>query len=71
MKEENKFAAATEDMGASAMYGRTANTIKEDKLADIGNEIHKYIQQLTQAKENVPPPAANIKPTASNGSSKM
>ena len=56
---------------ASAIYGSMANTIEEDKLADLGDEIREYIQQITQAKEIVASPAMSIKPATSNGSSKM
>jgi hypothetical protein len=41
------------------VYGSSANITneQEDKLADMGDQIREYIQQITQAKENVPPPA--------------
>jgi len=39
------------------VYGSSANITdeQEDKLADMGDQIREYIQQITQAKENVPP----------------
>ena len=48
------------------MFGSSANVIEqeqEEKLANLGDEIREYIQQLTGAKENVPPPS---KPPPSN-----
>ena len=71
MKQENEFKSNTDDTAASAMYGSTANTIEEDKLADLGDEIREYIQQITQAKEIATPPAPIIKPVTSNASSEM
>jgi len=42
---------------SAALYGSSANvTEQEEKLADMGDQIREYIQQLTGAKENVPPP---------------
>ena len=53
----------------STLYGSSANIIddQEEKLADMGDQIREYIQQLTQAKENVPPPSSNTTPTTSPG----
>lgn len=50
---------------APTMFGSSANVIEEqeEKLANLGDEIREYIQQLTGAKENVPPPS---KPPPSN-----
>ena len=52
---------------AATLYGSSANVTEEqeEKLADMGDQIREYIQQLTGEKENKPPPAYN-KPTTSN-----
>ena len=41
----------------TTLYGSSANITdkQETKLADMGDQIREYIQQITQAKENVPP----------------
>ncbi len=41
----------------TTLYGSLANITdeQEEKLADMGDQIREYIQQITQAKENVPP----------------
>jgi hypothetical protein len=41
----------------TTLYGSSANITfeQEEKLADMGDQIREYIQQITQAKENVPP----------------
>ena len=52
---------------SAALYGSSANvTEQEEKLADMGDEIREYIQQLTGAKENVPPPSTYSSNTSSN-----
>jgi hypothetical protein len=52
---------------SAALYGSSANvTEQEEKLADMGDEIREYIQQLTGAKENVPPPSNYSSNTSSN-----
>lgn len=50
------------------MCGGLANITKEQKdtLADMGDQIQEDIQQITQAKENAPPPSSNIKPTTTS-----
>ena len=55
----------------ATLHGRSANITEEqeDKLADMGDQIREYIQQITQVKENVPPPPSNIKPATSSNSS--
>jgi hypothetical protein len=52
------------------VYGSSANITdeQEDKLADMGDQIREYIQQITQAKENVPPTTkTNSTETSSTG----
>jgi hypothetical protein len=41
----------------TTLYGSSANITdeQEEKLADMGDQIRDYIQQITQAKENIPP----------------
>ena len=41
----------------ATLYGSSANISdeQEEKLADMGDQIRDYIQQITQAKENIPP----------------
>ena len=52
---------------SAALYGSSANvTEQEEKLADMGDKIREYIQQLTGAKENVPPPSNYSSNTSSN-----
>jgi hypothetical protein len=51
------------------LFGSSANVIEqeqEEKLANLGDEIREYIQQLTGAKENVPPPSNYTSNTSSN-----
>ena len=50
------------------MYGSSANVTEEqeEKLANMGDQIREYIQQLMGAKENVPPPSNNTSTTSSN-----
>ena len=54
----------------ATLYGSLANITdkQEDKLADMGDQIQEYIQQITQAKENVPPPTNTNTNTPSTGS---
>ena len=52
----------------ATLYDSSANITdeQEEKLADMGDQIREYIQQITQAKENVPPPNTNAN-TSSTG----
>jgi hypothetical protein len=62
MKLNNKYHNNNEGNEAT-LYGSTANVTKEqeDTLADMGDQIREYIQQITGAKEkeNVPPPTTS------------
>jgi hypothetical protein len=53
----------------ATLYGSSANVTdeQEEKLADMGDQIRDYIQQITGEKENKPPPA-QYKPTTSSNS---
>jgi hypothetical protein len=55
---------------AATLYGSSANIIEEQEniLADMGDQIREYIQQITVAKEkeNVPPPSNNASTASSN-----
>ena len=62
MKQENKYKSNMDNTSASTIYWSTANTIKEDELAYLGDEIQEYIQQITQQQENVPSSTTHIKP---------
>jgi len=57
---------------AATLYGSSANVTEEqeEKLADMGDQIHEYIQQLTGAKENVPPPSNNTSNKSSDKAAK-
>jgi hypothetical protein len=55
--------------GNPTLFGSSANVIEqeqEEKLANLGDEIREYIQQLTGAKENVPPPSNYTSNMSSN-----
>ena len=64
MAEINQHNDNTAGDDAGTRFGSSANVLDEEKLADIGDEIREYIQQIAQQKEkeNVPPPPPNIKP---------
>ena len=55
----NKAYANNNEGDEATLYGSSANITdeQEEKLADMGNQIREYIQQITQVKENVPPTA--------------
>jgi hypothetical protein len=69
MKLNDKYHNNNEGNEAT-LYSSAANITEEqeDRLADMGDQIREYIQQITGAKEkeNVPPPSNSTSTTSSN-----